>query len=38
MLAEIRSGDPDTIEQEIVEIKGEVSAKPGTWRDLQATR
>ena len=28
------SGDPDTIEQEIVEIKGEVGAKPGTWRDL----
>ena len=35
MLARIRSGDPDTIEQEIVEIKGEVSAKPGTWTDLK---
>ncbi len=35
VLARIRSGDPDTIEQEIVDIKGEVSAKPGTWRDLR---
>jgi sugar porter (SP) family MFS transporter len=34
VLARMRSGDPDTIEQEIVEIKGEVAAKPGTWRDL----
>ena len=35
VLARIRSGDPDTIEQEIVDIKGEVSAKPGTWSDLR---
>ena len=34
VLARMRSGDPDTIEQEIVEIKGEVAAKPGTWSDL----
>jgi len=34
VLARIRAGDPDTIEQEIVDIKGEVSAKPGTWGDL----
>ena len=35
VLARMRSGDPDTIEQEIVEIKGEVGAKPGTWSDLR---
>jgi sugar porter (SP) family MFS transporter len=35
VLARIRSGDPDTIEQEIVDIKGEVTAKPGTWADLK---
>jgi sugar porter (SP) family MFS transporter len=35
VLARIRSGDPDTIEQEIVDIKGEVSAKPGRWVDLK---
>jgi sugar porter (SP) family MFS transporter len=34
VLARVRAGDPETIEQEIVEIKGEVAAKPGTWRDL----
>ena len=34
VLARMRSGDPDTIEQEIVEIKGEVAAKPGAWSDL----
>ncbi len=34
VLSRMRSGDPDTIEQEIDEIKGEVAAKPGTWRDL----
>jgi sugar porter (SP) family MFS transporter len=33
-LARLRSGDPETIEQEIIEIKDEVSAKPGTWSDL----
>jgi SP family galactose:H+ symporter-like MFS transporter len=33
-LARLRSGDPETIDQEILEIKDEVSAKPGTWRDL----
>jgi len=33
-LARLRSGDPETIEQEIIEIKDEVAAKPGTWRDL----
>ncbi len=33
-LARLRSGDPETIEQEIVEIKDEVAAKPGTWSDL----
>ena len=35
VLARIRSGDPDTIEQEIVDIKGEVAAKPGRWSDLE---
>ena len=35
VLARLRSGDPDTIEQEIVDIKGEVSAKPGRWSDLR---
>jgi sugar porter (SP) family MFS transporter len=35
VLARIRSGDPETIEQEIVDIKGEVSAKPGRWVDLK---
>jgi SP family galactose:H+ symporter-like MFS transporter len=34
-LARLRSGDPETIEQEIVEIKDEVTAKPGTWSDLR---
>jgi sugar porter (SP) family MFS transporter len=34
VLARLRSGDPETIDQEVVEIKGEVSAKPGTWSDL----
>jgi SP family galactose:H+ symporter-like MFS transporter len=33
-LARLRSGDPQTIEQEILEIKDEVAAKPGTWADL----
>ena len=34
VLARLRSGDPDTIEHEIDEIKTEVAAKPGTWHDL----
>ena len=35
VLARVRSGDPETIEQEILEIKDEVKAKPGTWADLR---
>jgi sugar porter (SP) family MFS transporter len=34
VLSRIRAGDPDTIEQEIVEIEEGLSEKPGTWRDL----
>ena len=34
VLSRIRAGDPDTIEQEIVEIEEDLSAEPGTWRDL----
>ena len=34
VLERIRSGDPDTIEQEIVEIEEDLKAEPGTWKDL----
>jgi sugar porter (SP) family MFS transporter len=34
VLSRIRAGDPDTIEQEIVEIEKDVQEEPGTWRDL----
>lgn len=34
VLERIRSGDPDTIEQEIGEIHADLRAEAGTWRDL----
>ena len=34
VLERIRSGDPDTIEQEIVEIRKDLKAEPGTYKDL----
>lgn len=34
VLSRIRAGDPDTIEQEIVEIEEGLEEEPGTWRDL----
>jgi len=34
VLSRLRAGDPEAIDQEIVEIRDEVAAKPGTWRDL----
>ena len=35
VLARLRSGDPDALDHEIDEIRGEVAAKPGTWADLR---
>ena len=35
VLARVRSGDLAAIDQEIEEIKHEVSVKPGTWSDLR---
>ena len=34
VLARIRAGDQDTIEQEIAEISEDLQEEPGTWRDL----
>ncbi len=34
VLERIRSGDPDTVEQEIAEIHKDLDVKAGTWKDL----